>query len=37
MSNNRKTVFHKLWTDKKLFPEVADWVQEIPGSPFEVK
>jgi len=34
-SSNRRTVFNKLWTDKTLFPDVAGWVAEAPGLPFE--
>jgi len=35
MASNRKTVFNKLWTDKSLFPDLADWVQEVKGSSSE--
>ena len=35
MVSNRKTAFNKLWTDKSLFPDLADWVQEVKGSSSE--
>lgn len=35
MASNKKTVFNKLWTDKKLFPDLADWVEDVKGSSSE--
>jgi hypothetical protein len=35
MAANRKTLFNKLWTDKTLFPDLADWVEEVEGSSSE--
>ncbi len=35
MSACRKTVFNKLWMCSSTFPDLADWVEEVSGSPLD--
>ena len=32
MTSSKKTIFSRLWTDRGLFPDLADWIEEVKGS-----